>query len=341
MLSTGPHCVSTPTCTASPTAWAGFTPKHRTRRRKRWRRLFPASSGQGVIDCSCSMGERSVHRASPSAAHVPYAPGVHMVWTLGPRRGRLPTATETIRSGSGSPKSKRIAGGLGGPSMRRVLVPLDGTDLAAAILPDAFRLAGHDGELILIRHVADVHDGGHSVVDAAQLYLNTVAQTLRAEGIHVRTQPLVSEDAAVAIDEAAQRFNADMIAVATHGRTAAERWHEGSIAWRALLRSTVPVLIRHVDPYNPFDETPKIEHRRIMVPLDGSELAENALPLAQELARAWSASTWLVRAVEGSPADAPSARDSLDVGNRAGAEVYLSGIAGRLSGDIHSTVLEG
>jgi len=225
--------------------------------------------------------------------------------------------------------------------MRRVLVPLDGTDLAAAILPDAFRLAGHDGELILIRHVADVHDGGHSVVDAAQLYLNTVAQTLRAEGIHVRTQPLVSEDAAVAIDEAAQRFNADMIAVATHGRTAAERWHEGSIAWRALLRSTVPVLIRHVDPYNPFDETPKIEHRRIMVPLDGSELAESALPLAQELARAWSASTWLVRAVEGSPADAPSARDSLDVGNRAGAEVYLSGIAGRLSGDIHSTVLEG
>ena len=33
--------------------------------------------------------------------------------------------------------------------MRRVLVPLDGTDLAASILPDARRLAGARGQLVL------------------------------------------------------------------------------------------------------------------------------------------------------------------------------------------------
>jgi nucleotide-binding universal stress UspA family protein len=39
--------------------------------------------------------------------------------------------------------------------MRRVLVPLDGSDLAASILPDARRLAGSGGELVLVRDADD------------------------------------------------------------------------------------------------------------------------------------------------------------------------------------------
>lgn len=224
--------------------------------------------------------------------------------------------------------------------MRNVLVPLDGTDLAAAILPDARRLAGQNGELVLVRHVADGQADGFDPqrtrqmeVDAAQLYLSTVAQALRAEGMQVRTQPLVSRDAAVAIDEAAQLFGADVIAVATHGRSAAERWHSGSIAWRALLRSTVPVLIRHVDPDKPFAYPSETGRRRIMVPLDGSPLAESALPLARELAGEWDALIWLVRVVGRSSDDTTSSLSD--------AEAYLDGKAEAMPGDVHTAVMEG
>ncbi len=40
--------------------------------------------------------------------------------------------------------------------MKRVLVPLDGTRLAESILPDARRLAGPEGTLILIRDVYEL-----------------------------------------------------------------------------------------------------------------------------------------------------------------------------------------
>lgn len=224
--------------------------------------------------------------------------------------------------------------------MRHVLVPLDGTDLAAAIVPDARRLAGRDGELILIRNVAGVRDtdAGSPIdrtlaIDAAQVYLDTVAQTLRADGMRVRTQPLVLGDAAVAIDEGAEMARADVIAVSTHGRSAVERWRSGSVAWRALLRSRVPILIRHVDPERPFDRPPHFNRRHIMVPLDGSALAEEAVPLARDLAREWDASITLVRAVDDAAVDAGADHGS--------ALTYLQEIARSLPGDAHTAVLDG
>lgn len=232
--------------------------------------------------------------------------------------------------------------------MRHVLVPLDGTDLAAAILPDACRLAGPNGELILIRHVAGTQDtatgspgGRQPAIDAAQIYLDTVAQTLRANGMQVRTLPLALGDAAVAIDEGVQLLGADMIAVSTHGRSAAERWRSGSVAWRALLRSSVPVLIRHVEQDRPFDYLGDTSRRRIMVPLDGSPLAESAITLAQGLADEWNASMWLVHVVSPTPADRNRAQDSSGTDDAATARAYLQEIARATPGEVSTSVLEG
>jgi nucleotide-binding universal stress UspA family protein len=229
--------------------------------------------------------------------------------------------------------------------MRRVLVPLDGTDFAAAILPDARRLAGRGGRLILIRDVTTTSHGELTrlyeqqwAAEAARDYLDTVAQVLRTEGVRVQTQPLVMGDAAVAIDEGAEHLHADMIAASTHGRSAAERWQSGSVAWRALLRSTVPVLLRHVDPEKPFAGHSEPDQRRLMVPLDGSALAERALPLAQELAGEWNASIWLVRVVSESSTDA---RNSGNHENAEVARAYLYEIAHTVPGEVHSEVFIG
>jgi nucleotide-binding universal stress UspA family protein len=180
--------------------------------------------------------------------------------------------------------------------MRRVLVPLDGTGQAAAILPDARRLAGRNGELLL------VHDTRLALADLEQYpgsastkYLDAMADELRAHGALVQTHSLRLDNVAVAIDEAATIFKADMIAVATHGRKPAERLFWGSIAWSALAHSPVPVLLRHVEKADgPLGYVePLVRH--ILVPLDGSTLAERVLPLARELAAEWRASVWLAQ----------------------------------------------
>lgn len=189
--------------------------------------------------------------------------------------------------------------------MRRVLVPLDGTELATSILSDARRLAGSDGTLVLIENApapsyrrgtrqADTH-----AVEKADGYLGRLAENLEADGATVETHVLVMGDPAYAIDEAAALYRADMIAVATHGRSPLGRLVRGSVAWKALAHSPVPVLLRH--PNHTEHEETAPQHRRVMVPLDGSDYAERALTIACELAAAWGAELLLVRVIPVAP----------------------------------------
>lgn len=219
--------------------------------------------------------------------------------------------------------------------MRRVLVPLDGTDLAAAILPDAQRLAGPGGELVLIRDATtpSAGDAGQrKEIDALQAYLDAVVQTLRAEGVSATGQPVAWGDAAMAIDRAAELLDVDMTAVATHGRSASEQWQRGSVAWRTLLRSRVPVLVRHVPEA---DGAARVlpEDRQILVPLDGSALAEKALPLARALADEWDAPLRLAQAV---PAEGDGSGTGADE-----AERYLQRLRGGLGRNVQVTVVTG
>jgi nucleotide-binding universal stress UspA family protein len=236
----------------------------------------------------------------------------------------------------------------------RVLVPLDGTDLAASILPDARRVAGLDGELVLIRD-ATIHEAvllgfleQHLALETARSYLDTVAQTLRAEGVSVHVRPLVMGDAAAAIEEAAKILQVDMIACATHGRGPLGRLWWGSVAWRALVSSPVPVLLRHAETRQDAGGLERAAETRIMVPLDGSSLAETALPLAQELAAQWHATIWLVHVVpdawtapvaiyEGPTAPAPS--DESDI--RRDMQRYLQGIARGMDGEVRADIVTG
>src|SRR5947209_18277128 len=144
-------------------------------------------------------------------------------------------------------------------AMRRVLVSLDGSDLAASILPDARRLGGPGGTVILIR-TASTEDE----LDQCRVYLTEVAEEMQVDRTEVHA--LAPSDPAVAIDRAATRFGADMIALATHGHDLAGIWQHGSVAWRAALRSTVPVLLRHGGAPAP----DAMDGWRILVLLDGS-----------------------------------------------------------------------
>ena len=114
----------------------------------------------------------------------------------------------------------------------------------------------------------------------ATAYLLKLAEGIAQEGIAVDTHVEVGE-AAEAIVRYAEKEGCDLIAMSTHGRTGLARWRMGSVTDRVLRHTEKPLLI-----YRPGDEgqAPKAEVRKIILAVDGSPLAEQALPLAEELA---------------------------------------------------------
>ena len=205
--------------------------------------------------------------------------------------------------------------------MRRILVALDGTALSAAILGDAVRLAGPDGELILM-HAANRPRGRAASIANSELdtelareYLDAVGEGLRTRGVSVTTVTALTFNIPAIIEETAQTKKVDMIACATHGRGGVGRLLWGSVAWKVVANSPVPVLLRHPvvggawshddraqhSAFGAREFAVDSEHRRILVPLDGSPLAERAVPLAQELAAEWYAPIDLVRVVPDEP----------------------------------------
>jgi nucleotide-binding universal stress UspA family protein len=225
-------------------------------------------------------------------------------------------------------------------TMKRVLVPLDGSALAETIIPDACRLAGPDGELVLVRELTqnDEKDGA-SRIDAVEAYLDGMSASLRGSGMSVSCHSLVMGDPAAAIDEAARMDNVDAIALATHGRRPLGRLVRGGVAWRALAHSPVPVLLRHVDV--PASTEPIFGgERAILVPLDGSEYAETALRPAEELAARWHAPIFLLHVVPDlrnetgrSLASYGLSTESFEK-DRSEAQAYLESIATELDAEV-------
>jgi nucleotide-binding universal stress UspA family protein len=191
--------------------------------------------------------------------------------------------------------------------MTSILVPLNETAFAESILPDARRLAGPGGKLILMYVVASHRRGEDraSMGADAERYLENEAQLLQAHGLQVETKVLAGGDIPRAIDEGVTELRADMVAVATHGIGRHERLARSSIAWKALAHSPVPILFRHAQQGQVRDlDEPDPTPIKIMVPLDGSQTAERALPLAATLAAQWQGTLVLVHVSPDASGDA-------------------------------------
>jgi nucleotide-binding universal stress UspA family protein len=124
-------------------------------------------------------------------------------------------------------------------------------------------------------------------------YLEAQAERLRAVHLDVTVEIHCGPPAEVIV-EAAQGQHVTMIVMATHGYGGLKRWALGSITDKVIHATSVPVfVVRAMTPARP----PAL--KRIMVPLDGSALARQALPLALELARPIQAELLLIQAIAG------------------------------------------
>jgi nucleotide-binding universal stress UspA family protein len=150
----------------------------------------------------------------------------------------------------------------------RIVAAIDGTDLSESILAPVTKVAKAMGATVrLVRVVKPVFATSYPALESAALareaevllaqiqvaqqrleqeanrYLELKAQALRAEGITVQTRVDAAETPASAILEEAR--SADLVAVATHGRSGLSRLVLGSVADKVIRGSTVAVLVQH------------------------------------------------------------------------------------------------
>ncbi len=139
---------------------------------------------------------------------------------------------------------------------RHILVPLDGSALAEQILPHAITLADQEGaELTLLRVIEGSPHTNHTGVtyrphedtltaqrETAQVYLDRLAQDLLARGHPAHWRVVAAEEPARAILATATEIGADLLALATRGRSGLNRAILGSIADKVLRGGDLPVL---------------------------------------------------------------------------------------------------
>lgn len=218
-----------------------------------------------------------------------------------------------------------------------LLVPLDGSEAAAAALayaelipsrrvrllrvePDTVgpMLAGAD-ELTAWRAAQETE--GRSALEA-------VAGPLRRQGRRVETAFVIG-DPATAIVAAAG--DCDLVVMTTHGRGAGGRALFGSVADRVVRHSPVATLVVRGGDH-PAALPPLT---RLVVPLDGSPAAEQALPLATRLANDLGVPVHLIRVV------APDAvRDALRAGAVVRSAVAAAHEAARREAEVYRSTQE-
>jgi nucleotide-binding universal stress UspA family protein len=225
---------------------------------------------------------------------------------------------------------------------KRILVALDGTPVSESVLAPAAILAKRCGaEIALVRaamKAAPSEMARRALPPAAlldiQAYLDTLASCLRGEGLSIQVSvPL--RPPAEGLLEQAETLHADLIVMATHGRSGLQALVHPSITWQVLTRSPVPVLVWRGVQASDAKVPPAVPHRfmtdataPILVPLDGSAQAEQALPVAQELARLFGNPLLLIRAAEppllaGSPINYPQLWMEIRASVQKEAESYL------------------
>lgn len=181
--------------------------------------------------------------------------------------------------------------------LSRLLVPLDGSPIASRSLPYAVALArALRGEILLV-HVVPDPPAGQAAARVTDVDLDRLAAELRAGGITARPCVVAAAHRGVAhaILEVAREQLAGLIVMSTHGRSGVGRWLYGSVAEELVGAGEVPVVLVSAVCARSW---PAERPRALLVPLDGSALAEAALPLAGHLAATLQADLHLLRVVE-------------------------------------------
>jgi nucleotide-binding universal stress UspA family protein len=188
----------------------------------------------------------------------------------------------------------------------RMLIPLDGSKTAEKVLPCARYLAGKFRmpiELLAVIDIAEI--AAHMSADKARFldtmiedgvkhsttYLRGIASTFPGANVKCSVERGRAEELIIGKGAA---DTAMLITMATHGRSGLNRFLLGSVAEKVLRGTVNPLLlVRATEEAKPDREA---SLKSMIVPLDGSELAESVLPMVAGLAKKLDVEVLLFRA---------------------------------------------
>jgi nucleotide-binding universal stress UspA family protein len=142
----------------------------------------------------------------------------------------------------------------------KILVPVDGSELAECVLPHVETIAKSRGirEVVFVRVAEssympsryaeiglteeDVKRNEEESRAVAKKYLDQLVSRADYGKVKVQAEVLSGKTAESVIDYASKN-EADLVIIASHGRSGVSRWVWGNVADRILHSSNVPVLI--------------------------------------------------------------------------------------------------
>jgi nucleotide-binding universal stress UspA family protein len=240
---------------------------------------------------------------------------------------------------------------------KSILVPLDGSTFAEHALPLALAVARLSGASLHLVHVlqplASVYseaplfaDGDLEarIKDRLRGYLDSVACRLGRLSPTAITAVLEEGEIVPTLRRFASDSRADLVVMTTHGRGPLGRFWLGSVADELVRVLPMPLLlVRPADTVSDaaqFGIEPPL--KKILIPLDGSKLAEQMIDRAVELGRLTGAAFTLLGVIKPVPDVAfPTGSASLDAEvqnmikqmdalqekQRAEMSIYLEGVA--------------
>jgi nucleotide-binding universal stress UspA family protein len=197
---------------------------------------------------------------------------------------------------------------------RSLIVPLDGGSFGEYALPYALSIARRSGAVVQLVHVctqatpsvnADERAIGaealhQSQQERAATYLGALAATLAARWDVAITTKVLQGEVADALYAHALATAADLVVMATHGHGELPHIGLGSVADELARRLPIPTLL--VRPHEQVLDLLESVHERVfqqvLIPLDGSALAETIVEYALGLGRLMDAEYTLLRAID-------------------------------------------
>jgi len=237
---------------------------------------------------------------------------------------------------------------------RTIMVPLDGSPLGEYALPFALGIARRVGAALDLVHVCtpvgpNVFGGeldapvlGETrraqLRSRARAYLDQIAGSLSACWELAITVTLLDGRAVDTLYDHALASGADLVVMTTHGHGPLARAWMGSVADKLVRRLPMPVLL--VRPHEQAPDLLEVMYERtfehVLIPLDGSALAEEILEPAIALGELMGAEYTLLQAIEVpvlgyAPAAQVAGLDEQVLEQwRAQARAYLERVAGRM-----------
>jgi nucleotide-binding universal stress UspA family protein len=194
--------------------------------------------------------------------------------------------------------------------IRSILVPVDGSKFAEQAIPIASAIAKRARskiKLVLVhRQLEEVVPLaiGRDYIDSRLAMQKSDSEYLRALAARFRepmglklSTAMLKGSVAKALGEYVKEMSPDLVVMTTHGSGGLRRAWLGSVADELVRTLTIPILL-----LGPCEGSPDLTSNfsKIVVPLDGSPLAEAVLEPAAAFARLWDADIRLVRIVSAS-----------------------------------------